>query len=106
MQAARTAALAGSGHDANFHRKHGHDMRIVRLANFVAAHSGGLRTSLRELGEGYLAAGHDPVLITPGELDSDQETTQGRVITLRGPRVPFMGGYRVLLRRRPVAALL
>ena len=81
-------------------------MRIVRLANFVAAHSGGLRTSLRELGEGYLAAGHEPVLIIPGELDSDQETAQGRVITLQGPRVPFMGGYRVLLRRRQVAALL
>ena len=81
-------------------------MRIVRLANFVAAHSGGLRTSLRELGEGYLAAGHEPVLIIPGELDSDQETAQGRVITLWGPRVPFMGGYRVLLRRRQVAALL
>jgi alpha-1,6-mannosyltransferase len=81
-------------------------MRIVRLANFVGPHSGGLCTSLRELGEGYLAAGHDPVLIIPGELDSDQQTTQGRVITLRGPRVPFGGGYRVLLRRRPVAALL
>jgi alpha-1,6-mannosyltransferase len=81
-------------------------MRIVRMANFVGPHSGGLRTSLRELGEGYLAAGHEPVLIIPGELDSDQQTTQGRVITLRGPRVPFSGGYRVLLRRRPVAALL
>jgi hypothetical protein len=33
-------------------------MRIVRLANFVGPHSGGLRTSLRELGEGYPAAGH------------------------------------------------
>ena len=81
-------------------------MRIVRLANFVAAHSGGLRTSLRELGEGYLAAGHEPVLIIPGELDSDQRTTQGRVITVRGLRVPFTGGYRVLLHRRQVAALL
>jgi alpha-1,6-mannosyltransferase len=81
-------------------------MRIVRLANFVGPHSGGLRTSLRELGEGYLAAGHEPVLIIPGEQDSDRQTTQGRVITLRGPRVPFSGGYRVLLRRRPVAALL
>jgi alpha-1,6-mannosyltransferase len=81
-------------------------MRIVRLANFIGPHSGGLRTSLRELGEGYLAAGHEPVLIIPGELDSDQQTTQGRVITLRGPRVPFSGGYRVLLRKRPVAALL
>ncbi len=81
-------------------------MRIVRLANFVGPQSGGLRTSLRELGAGYLATGHEPVLIIPGERDGDQQTTQGRVITLRAPRVPFSGGYRVLWRRRPVAALL
>jgi alpha-1,6-mannosyltransferase len=81
-------------------------MRIVRLANFVAPHSGGLRTSLAELGAGYLAAGHEPVLIIPGERDSDQPTAQGRVITLRAPRVPFAGGYRVLWRRRRLAGLL
>lgn len=81
-------------------------MRIVRLANYVAPHSGGLRTSLRELGAGYLAAGHDPVLIIPGERDSDEQTEQGRVISLTGPRIPFTGGYRVLLRPRRVAALL
>jgi alpha-1,6-mannosyltransferase len=81
-------------------------MRIVRLANFVAPQSGGLRTSLRELGAGYLAAGHEPVLIIPGQRDSDQQTPQGRVITLRGPRVPFTGGYRVLWRRRKLATLL
>ena len=44
----------------------GGDMRIVRLANYVAPNSGGLRTSLRELGAGYLAASHEPVLIIPG----------------------------------------
>ncbi len=81
-------------------------MRIVRLANYVAARSGGLRTSLRELGAGYLAAGHEPVLIIPGERDSDEQTPQGRVITLSGPRLPFTGGYRVLLGRRRVASLL
>jgi alpha-1,6-mannosyltransferase len=81
-------------------------MRIVRLANFVAPHSGGLRTSLRELGAGYLAAGHEPVLIIPGEAEDDEQTGQGRVITLRGVRVPFTGGYRVLLRRRQLADLL
>ena len=64
----------------------GRRMRIVRLANFVAPRSGGLRTSLRELGAGYLAAGHEPVLIIPGARDSDQQTAQGRVITLRAPR--------------------
>jgi alpha-1,6-mannosyltransferase len=42
----------------------------------------------------------------PGPRDSDQQGAQGRVITLRAPRVPFTGGYRVLWRRRPVAALL
>ncbi len=41
-------------------------MRIVRLANYVAPASGGLRTALRELGAGYLAAGHEPVLVIPG----------------------------------------
>ncbi len=81
-------------------------MRIVRLANFVAPHSGGLRTSLAELGAGYLAAGHEPVLVIPGERDGDGQTAQGRVITLRAPRVPFTGGYRVLWRRRRLARLL
>jgi alpha-1,6-mannosyltransferase len=81
-------------------------MKIVRLANFVTPRSGGLRTALRELGTGYLAAGHEPVLIIPGDHDSDEETGQGRVITLRGPRVPFMGGYRVLLRKKKVARVL
>jgi alpha-1,6-mannosyltransferase len=81
-------------------------MRIVRLANYVAPNSGGLRTSLRELGAGYLAAGHEPVLIIPGERDSDEQTPQGRVITLGGPRLPFTGGYRALLCKRRVATLL
>ena len=81
-------------------------MRIVRLANYVAPNSGGLRTSLRELGAGYLAASHEPVLVIPGERDGDEQTSQGRVITLSGPRLPFTGGYRVLLRQRRVAALL
>ena len=81
-------------------------MRIIRLANFVAPHSGGLRTSLAELGAGYLAAGHEPVLVIPGDRDGDELTAQGRVITLRAPRVPFTGGYRVLWRRRRLARLL
>ncbi|WP_221355737.1 glycosyltransferase [Streptomyces beigongshangae] len=81
-------------------------LTIVRLANFVAPASGGLRTALRELGAGYLAAGHRPVLIVPGERFSDRETGQGRVITLPGPVLPGTGGYRVLTDRRRVAALL
>lgn len=81
-------------------------LRIVRVANFVTPVSGGLRTALRHLGEGYAAAGHEPVLVIPGPRASDEHTAQGRVITLPGPEVPGTGGYRVLARRAPVAALL
>ncbi|MFB7500248.1 glycosyltransferase [Streptomyces sp. NPDC056161] len=81
-------------------------LRIVRLANFVAPASGGLRTALRELGKGFRVAGHEPVLIVPGERHTDQDTEQGRVITLPGPLLPGTGGYRVLLDKRRVAALL
>ncbi|WP_079039837.1 glycosyltransferase [Streptomyces prasinopilosus] len=81
-------------------------MRIVRLANFVAPASGGLRTALRELGKGYRAAGHEPVLVVPGDRADDRETEQGRVITVPGPLLPGTGGYRVLTDRRRLTALL
>ena len=74
-------------------------MRIVRVANFVTARSGGLRTALRELGAGYDAAGHEAVLVAPGARAAVEMTEQGRVVTLPGPEVPGMGGYRVLLDR-------
>jgi alpha-1,6-mannosyltransferase len=81
-------------------------VRIVRVANFVTERSGGLRTALRQLGIGYQRSGHEAVLIVPGSAPSEVETDQGRVITLAGPQVPGMGGYRVLLGRGRTAALL
>ncbi|MFF4788066.1 glycosyltransferase [Streptomyces griseorubiginosus] len=84
----------------------GQSLRIVRLANFVAPASGGLRTALRELGKGYQEAGHEAVLVVPGDRASDRQTEQGRVITLPGPLLPGTGGYRVLADKPRVARLL
>ncbi|WP_433375398.1 glycosyltransferase [Actinoplanes sp. CA-142083] len=81
-------------------------MRIVRLANFVTTHSGGLRTALRQLGEGYQRAGHEAVLIVPGRERSDTTTSQGRVITLPSSPLPRTGGYRVMAGRRELTRLL
>ncbi|MEU0372526.1 glycosyltransferase [Streptomyces sp. NPDC006283] len=81
-------------------------LRIVRLANFVTPSSGGLRTALAELGRGYLAAGHEPVLVVPGDGESDRTTDQGRVITLPGPEITGTGGYRVLAGRRRLRDVL
>ncbi|MFJ6946365.1 glycosyltransferase [Streptomyces wuyuanensis] len=81
-------------------------LHIVRLANFVTPSSGGLRTALRELGRGYVAAGHEPVLVVPGDTESDERTAQGRVITVPGPELPGTGGYRVLAGRTRLRTLL
>ncbi|MBF6330289.1 glycosyltransferase [Nocardia transvalensis] len=74
-------------------------MRIVQLANFYTPASGGLRTCVDEIGRGYLAAGHDRVLVVPGTTDADEQTSAGRRITVRGPRFGS-AGYHVLPARR------
>ncbi|MFE1774846.1 glycosyltransferase [Streptomyces sp. NPDC059008] len=100
----------------NRRRTAGTGLRIVRIANFVTPASGGLRTALRALGEGYRAAGHEPVLIVPGPPEGDRSggaggvrdelTGQGRVITLPGPVLPGSGGYRLLTDRHRLQRLL
>jgi alpha-1,6-mannosyltransferase len=93
-------------HDRTDRADGGRGLRIVRLANFVTTRSGGLPTALRNLGEGYRRAGHEPVLIVPGRRRSDEMTEQGRVITLPGAKLPRTGGYRVLAGRRDLTRLL
>jgi alpha-1,6-mannosyltransferase len=85
---------------------HRFSVRIVRLANFVSPISGGLRTTLNALGEGYVSGGHDAVLVVPGERDGEELTPSGRVVSVKGIPVPFLGGYRVLPGRRRLARLL
>lgn len=81
-------------------------VRIVRLANFVTSSSGGLRTTLTALGAGYQAHGHEAVLVLPGPRDEQEVTAAGLRVTVKGTPVPGLGGYRVMLGRRRLAALL
>lgn len=79
-------------------------MRIAQLANFYSPTSGGLRTAVDTLGRGYLAAGHERVLIKPGKEDAEIEGDDGLVITLRG--IPISGGYRMVARPRTIRRAL
>ncbi|HEX4704622.1 MAG TPA: glycosyltransferase [Pseudonocardiaceae bacterium] len=71
-------------------------MRIAQLANFYTPTSGGLRTAVDTLGHGYLASGHERILIVPGKHRTEADTEAGLVITL--PGVPVSGGYRMVAR--------
>jgi alpha-1,6-mannosyltransferase len=81
-------------------------VRVVHVANAYTPYSGGIRTTVHALGQGYRAAGHDFVLVVPGQRTSDEDLPWGRRITLAGPTVPGSGGYRVLADMRKVRTLL
>ena len=41
-------------------------LRIAQLANFVGPVSGGMKVAIDALGKGYVAAGHERILVLPG----------------------------------------
>lgn len=70
-------------------------MRIAQLANFVGATSGGMRTAIEHLGQGYVDAGVERLLVIPGPVDTVTSTELGDVVQVRAPRVG--GGYRLIV---------
>ncbi|MDO9062940.1 MAG: glycosyltransferase [Microbacterium sp.] len=70
-------------------------MRIVHVANYYAARSGGMRTTMHALGRGYLAAGHEFCMVVPGTGWSQEQTSVGLRVTV--PSVPLPGtGYSIV----------
>jgi alpha-1,6-mannosyltransferase len=60
--------------------------------------SGGLKTTILELSRQYELLGNDVLVITPGEKDSFVCTGRITHATVAAPRIPFSGGYRIILR--------
>lgn len=70
-------------------------MRIAQLANFIGPASGGVRTAVAAMGQGYVDAGVERLLVVPGPADAVEETATGTVVSVRAPRVG--GGYRLIV---------
>ena len=71
-------------------------MRIVHVANFYGPNSGGIKTTLHELGKGYQSYGHEFIYLVPGVNAVEEITPYGRKITLPGLTLPQSGGYRII----------
>ncbi|MGY1604066.1 glycosyltransferase [Geodermatophilus sp. SYSU D00815] len=80
-------------------------MRIAQVANFVTPTSGGLRTALRHLAEGYARHGHEVVQVVPAAADAVVETAWGRLVALRSPALARTG-YRLVVDRGAVRRVL
>jgi alpha-1,6-mannosyltransferase len=70
-------------------------MRIAQIANFVGPQSGGMKTALAALGEGYVEAGAARLLVVPGPSDRRIETGSGDVVQVRAPRIG--SSYRMII---------
>lgn len=82
-------------------------MRIVQVANFVHERSGGIRTVIDALGAHYAAAGHQVMTIRPGLRHHLRVDDTGRTqVQLPGTTLPRSGGYRMIVRRNPVGAVV
>ncbi|WP_375396557.1 glycosyltransferase [uncultured Sphingomonas sp.] len=70
-------------------------MRIVDVCAFYTPHGGGVKTYIdRKLAAGT-AAGHEIVVIAPGERDAVEERFPGaRIVWLASPPLPFDRRYR------------
>ena len=81
-------------------------MRIVHVANFYGPNSGGIKTTLHELGRGYLKYGHDFIYIVPGSQFLQEQTPYGRKITLPSVLLPGSGNYRIIRSNKALRSLI
>ncbi|CAN2187576.1 RfaG Glycosyltransferase [Candidatus Nanopelagicaceae bacterium] len=81
-------------------------MRIVHLANFYGPKSGGIKTTLLNLGAEYSREGHDFIYVVPGLKFSHEKSEKGTCIYLPSWKIPFTGGYRVIRSTYRVKKLL
>jgi alpha-1,6-mannosyltransferase len=81
-------------------------MRIVHIANFYGPNSGGIKTTLHELGRGYQRYGHEFIYIVPGVTNHSEMTQYGYKITLPSVMLPGSGGYRIIRNNRELKKIV
>lgn len=79
-------------------------MRIAQIANFIGPQSGGMKTCVSALGDGYVQAGAERLLVVPGPVDARFETDLGDVVQVRAPRVG--PSYRLIIEPWRLAEIL
>lgn len=81
-------------------------MKIIHIANFYGPKSGGIKTTLHNLGTGYISQGHEFTYIVPGAGLHHEKTPHGTRITVPSLLIPFSGGYRIIKSNRQIKNML
>lgn len=70
-------------------------MRIVDVCEFYAERGGGVKTYAHDKLAAGARAGHEVVILAPGEGESDTPAFGGRIVTIPAPKLPVDTRYRV-----------
>lgn len=81
-------------------------LKVCDLTQFYSPYSGGVRRYLEEKRRYSRAAGHDHVLIVPGERTNKIEEEHSRTYFIRSPLVSKNSRYRALLNLNAVEEIL
>jgi alpha-1,6-mannosyltransferase len=81
-------------------------MKIVHVANFYGPSSGGIKTTLHELGKGYLKNGHEFIYIVPGPKYLKEQTPFGIKVSLPSITLIGSGGYQIIRGKKQLFNLL
>jgi alpha-1,6-mannosyltransferase len=81
-------------------------MKIVDVAEFYTDQGGGVKTYINQKLKFGSAMGHEVVIVAPGEDWGEEKRHGGRVVWVKGPRLPVDWRYYILWREKAVHRIL
>lgn len=81
-------------------------MKVVDVAEFYTDKGGGVKTYINQKLRAAARLGHEMVIIAPGTTSFEEERHGGRVIWVKGPKLPFDPRYVVLWNKKEIHQIL
>lgn len=81
-------------------------MKIIDVAEFYTDQGGGVKTYINQKLKAAKRLGHEMVIIAPNRQSGEEERFGGRVIWVKGPRLPLDPRYTILWRQKEVHKII
>lgn len=81
-------------------------MKIVDVAEFYTDEGGGVKTYINQKLAAAKRLGHEMVIVAPGTKSGEEERHGGRIVWVKGPRLPIDTRYVILWRQKEVHKIL
>ena len=81
-------------------------MKIVDIAEAYSSHGGGIRTYVHHKLDAARRAGHEVLIVAPGEHNGRESRPGGAIEWVKGPRVPFDRRYGLFVSRARLQAIV